>query len=108
MASGPPPSRPYAPPGSQRTWLDVVADPVRLAIIRALSETAEATASELARGGIASGTTLRRHLDALVSVGVVQRSSGETDGQRTGRPPVRFKLSAELRESVRAVFGAAS
>jgi hypothetical protein len=36
-------------------WLDAVADPVRILILRALSETAEATAPDLAKRGQASG-----------------------------------------------------
>lgn len=85
-------------------WLEVVADPVRLGILRSLSDVAEATTSDLAARGQASSQTLRRHLEALVSVGVVREHPAESDGETPGRPAARFSLSSEMRQSVRAVF----
>lgn len=85
-------------------WLDVVADPVRLHILRSLSGVAEATVAELIDLGPASAQTLRRHLEDLVAVGVIQERPGESDGETPGRPPARFSLQADVRESVRSVF----
>jgi predicted ArsR family transcriptional regulator len=88
-------------------WLEGVADPVRLGILRSLSEVPEATASDLASWGQASSQTLRRHLDALVALGVIDEHPAVSDGETPGRPAARFSLPREVRESVRSVFGAA-
>lgn len=85
-------------------WLFLIADPVRLHILRSLSVVAEATVAELIDLGPASSQTLRRHLDDLVAVGLIEQRQGESDGETPGRPPTRFCLSAEVRESVRSVF----
>lgn len=89
-------------------WIDFVADPVRLQILRSLSEVTEATAADLALWGQSSNQTLRRHLEALVTLGVIRERAGESDGQTPGRPAARFSLSADVRESVRAAFGISS
>ncbi len=65
---------------------------------------AEATTSDLAAWGQASSQTLRRHLEALVSVGVIHEHPAESDGETPGRPAARFSLSREVRESVQSVF----
>jgi predicted ArsR family transcriptional regulator len=83
-------------------WLDVVADPVRLQILRALSEVTDATASELAAHSPASYQTLRRHLEALETSGVIRARPGVSDGETSGRPAARFSLSPDVRESVRS------
>ncbi len=83
-------------------WLDVVADPVRLQILRALSQVSEATASELAAHSPASYQTLRRHLEALETFGVIRARPGVSDGETSGRPAARFSLSPDVRESVRS------
>jgi len=87
-------------------WLEVIADPVRLGILRSLSQVSEATASDLASWGQASSQTLRRHLEALVSLGVIREHPARSDGETPGRPAARFSLSGEVRESVRSVFAA--
>jgi predicted ArsR family transcriptional regulator len=86
-------------------WLDVIADPVRLQILRTLSDVSDATASELAKGSPASYQTLRRHLEALESLGVIESRPGVSDGE-TGRPATRFRLTPEVRRSARSVFAA--
>lgn len=91
--------------GNDLSWLAVVADPVRSQILRSLSSVAEATAADLAEWGHASDDTLRRHLVALVTSGVVEERAGESDGQTPGRPAARFSLPPAMRESVRSVFG---
>lgn len=97
------PSKASAFAGAAR-WLEVVADPIRLNILRALSQVAEATASDLATWSQASSQTLRRHLEALVSLGVIREHAARSDGETPGRPAARFSLSSEVSESVRSVF----
>jgi predicted ArsR family transcriptional regulator len=87
------------------SWLDVIADPIRLQIIRSLSQVTEATASDLAGKSQASYQTLRRHLDVLELFGVIQILPGQSDGETPGRPAARFCLRPDVRESVQAVFG---
>lgn len=86
-------------------WLEVIADPVRLGILRSLSEVAEATTTDLATWGAASNQTLRRHLEVLVSLGVIDEHPARSDGETPGRPAARFSLPAEVQESVRSIFG---
>lgn len=85
-------------------WLEVVADPIRLGILRSLSQVKEATASDLATWSQASCQTLRRHLEALVSLGVIREHPARSDGETPGRPAARFSLPGEVQESVRSVF----
>jgi predicted ArsR family transcriptional regulator len=87
-----------------RSWLDVVSEPVRLQILRSLCEVPDATASELAERSPASYQTLRRHLEALETSGVIRTHPGVSDGKTSGRPAVRFSLTPGVRESVRSVF----
>lgn len=89
-----------------RSWVDVVAEPVRLQILRSLTEVPEATASELAESSPASYQTLRRHLEALEAFGIVRARPGISDGETTGRPPTRFSLAPAVRKSVSSVLGA--
>ena len=88
----------------QSGWLDVIADPVRLQILRTLSQVTEATASELAARSQASYQTLRRHLEALEAVDVIRARPGESDGETSGRPAARFRLSPDVRESFCSAF----
>lgn len=89
----------------QPDWLEVVAEPVRLQVLRALCEVPEATAAELAERSPASYQTLRRHLDALEASGIISARPGASDGEQRGRPAARFSLSPAVRESVRAAIG---
>ena len=90
--------------GQQPRWLASVADPVRLQILRLLSEVAEASASELAIRSPASYQTLRRHLEALEASGVIEVRAGVSSGRAGGRPAARFRLAPEVRESICATF----
>ena len=85
-------------------WLEVVADPIRLGILRSLVGVREATASDLAAWNQASSQTLRRHLDALVSLAVIEEHPARSDGETPGRPAARFSLPEEIRESVRSIL----
>jgi predicted ArsR family transcriptional regulator len=86
----------------------VVADPVRLQILRVLSQVSDATVTELATHSSASYQTLRRHLDALETCGVIREQPGVSDGETSGRPAARFSLSPDVRESVRSATGAST
>jgi DNA-binding transcriptional ArsR family regulator len=85
-------------------WLEVIADPVRLGILRSLSHVADATASDLAVWGQASNQTLRRHLEALVCLGVIREHPARSDGETPGRPAARYSLPRAVRDSVRAIL----
>jgi DNA-binding transcriptional ArsR family regulator len=87
-------------------WLEVVAEPVRLQILRSLCELADASASELAERSPASYQTLRRHLEALEAAGVIRARRGISDATSGGRPAMRFSLNPAVRESVRSVLEA--
>lgn len=91
-----------APGGAH--WLEVIADPVRLQILRSLAHVVDASAVELASCGPASYQTLRRHLEALEASGVVTATPGISDGETSGRPAERFSLKPAVRESLRAAL----
>jgi predicted ArsR family transcriptional regulator len=82
--------------GRGLNWLEAVADPTRLHIVRALIEVPDATLTELLVDW-ASAQTMRRHLEALVSTGVIDERPGESDGRTPGRPAARFSLVPEVR-----------
>lgn len=82
-----------------------IADPVRLGVVRCLAEKRAATAAELSGGCQASGPTIRRHLEALVSTGIVVEAAGASDGVTPGRPAARFSLHPEARESLARLLG---
>jgi|GEM_PF-5229115 len=86
------------------TWLEVLSDPVRCDILFALSLTGAGSAGEVAQRCHASERTVKRHLDALVALGLARRSRGESDIERSGRPPVRFILDGAVRERARAML----
>lgn len=86
-------------------WLDAIADPVRLQILRTLARVGDASTSELADHGPASYQTLRRHLEALEAGSVIESQPGVSDGCSAGRPAVRFRLSPAVRESVSSALG---
>ena len=85
-------------------WLEVIADPIRLGILRSLSQVREATIADLADWGQASSQTLRRHLEALVTLGVIDEHPARSDGETPGRPAARFSLPHEVSRSVRSIF----
>lgn len=78
---------------------------MRLQILRSLSQVDDATVSELASHNPASYQTLRRHLDALEALGVIETRAGVSDGETSGRPAARFSLAPEMRESLGSALG---
>ncbi|HVE68379.1 MAG TPA: helix-turn-helix domain-containing protein [Solirubrobacteraceae bacterium] len=68
-----------------------MANPIRLRIVRHLSDREGASLDELAEVVSAQRNTVRSHLRALMSAGVVARTPGEPEG-RLGRPPARYRL----------------
>jgi DNA-binding transcriptional ArsR family regulator len=84
-------------------WLDAVAEPTRLYILRCLLDVPEATVTDLVVG-CSSAQTLRRHLEALVSTGLIHERPGESDGETAGRPAARFMLVPEVREGLASVL----
>lgn len=84
-------------------WLDAVAEPTRLYILRCLLDVREATVTDLLVG-CSSAQTLRRHLEAMVSTGVIHERPGESDGETPGRPAARFMLVPEVREGLSVVL----
>jgi DNA-binding transcriptional ArsR family regulator len=86
------------------TWLAALSDPVRLAVLQALVELKEASAMELSRHSHVSDPTLRRHLQALGALGVVEEVPGESDGESPGRPASRFRLDRGARKRAEALL----
>jgi predicted ArsR family transcriptional regulator len=69
---------------------ELIADPVRLAIVRQLSAEGSAPLTEIAdRAGVHSNT-VRSHMGELEAAGVVERESSAPEGP--GRPQVRYRL----------------
>lgn len=87
---------------AQAGWLEAVANPIRLRIVRYLSDRDSASLDELSKVVSAQRNTVRAHLRALISAGVVARLPGQSDG-RLGRPPARYRL--ERRDVPRTAHG---
>ena len=90
--------------GGRATLLDGIADPVKLGVVRMLSEVEEATTAELGAGCQTTVPTVRRHLEAMVLWGIVAEAAGPSDGLSRGRPAARFTLAPELRRTIRALL----
>jgi DNA-binding transcriptional ArsR family regulator len=86
----------------QAGWLEAVANPIRLRIVRHLSGVESASLDELSTEVAAQRNTVRAHLRALIAAGVVARLPGQSEG-RLGRPPARYRL--ERREQPRGMVG---
>jgi predicted ArsR family transcriptional regulator len=74
------------------TRLDVIADPVRLAVTRFLDRGPASTA-EVAEGVGIHLNTARAHLRALVEAGIATRA--DLRGRGRGRPLVRYRLEPD-------------
>jgi predicted ArsR family transcriptional regulator len=86
------------------TWLEVLTDPIRLRVMLALSTTGKGSAAELAQSCHASERTVKRHLDALLALGLIRQLRNEPGSDRRGRPPTRFILDSAVRDDAREVF----
>jgi DNA-binding transcriptional ArsR family regulator len=75
----------------QAGWLEAVANPIRLRIVRHLSDCESASLDDLSKAVSAQRNTVRAHLRALIGAGVVARLPGQSDGS-LGRPPARYRL----------------
>lgn len=74
-------------------WLEAIADPIRLAIVRELTRRPDASLNELAHAITAAPETIRRHIRRLERAGVVDALPRTPDGETRGRPPVRYRLA---------------
>jgi predicted transcriptional regulator len=92
------------PTSALHLWLAGVANPVKLAVLQALADTGSATVGEIAQLCEASTPTIRRHLDAMVTSGIILEEVGASDGLTTGRPATTYSLPASISTSVRLVF----
>lgn len=86
------------------TWLPVLIDPIRLAVLGVLHERETASVRDLATMAHTSNRTLRRHLDILISLGMVHEVEAERDGVKPGRPATRFLLDPRVRKSLGELF----
>lgn len=103
VLSGQEPKSSAAPGVSQSSrfdWLEGIADPVKLGVVRALALTRPATVSQIAKRCQASVPTVRRHLSALVAMGIVIEEDGESNGSTVGRPAIRYTLPGSVLRSV--------
>ncbi len=73
--------------------LDLVADPVRLRILRHLAERGPASLQELARAARVHRNTARPHVAALQDAGVLVGDTERRSGR--GRPRLRYRLHGE-------------
>ncbi len=85
------------------SWLEVLGERTRVELFFALALAGEASASELASLTGAGKQTLRRHLAALVALGLAEEFEGQSDGLTPGRPAARFRLGPEARRSALAL-----
>jgi predicted ArsR family transcriptional regulator len=85
-------------------WIAVLSDPVRLSLLRCLCEVEAASAGELAPRAHTGERTARRHLEAMVRLGLVEESRAESDGETPGRPAASYGLASGVRERAGALF----
>jgi predicted ArsR family transcriptional regulator len=99
--------------GPAASPLDALADPIRLAIVRALADAGGPVGLEpLARAAGVHANTARPHVGALEDAGVLEREA--TPGGGRGRPAVRYRLAkgftlptADFRELAALLLGVA-
>jgi predicted ArsR family transcriptional regulator len=85
--------------------LEAVADPIRLRVLRCLSDTPAATLPELARAAGVHLNTVRPHVLALERAGVLTRERQAPEGR--GRPPVQYRLAGDWRPPTTDYLGLA-
>lgn len=71
-------------------FLELVADPVRLAIVRQLAERGSTPLAEIADQAGVHANTVRAHIGKLETAGAVEREHAGSDGP--GRPQIRYRL----------------
>jgi predicted ArsR family transcriptional regulator len=76
---------------SSKSLFELVADPVRLSILRTLADRGGRTLEELAAAAGVHSNTLRRHVDELEREGALVRSQQSRTGR--GRPRVLYALA---------------
>jgi predicted ArsR family transcriptional regulator len=87
------------------SWLEVLGVPGRLAVVRGLCESVEATTAQLSHRSHISEPVLRRHLAELEAMGVV-RSQARPGLPAPGRPALLFSVHPDLREEARSLLEA--
>src|ERR671935_1541945 len=75
------------------SWLEALADPIRLRIVRRLARAGSASLPELAAAAGVHRNTVRPHLATLERAGMVVRGRSRPEGR--GRPAVRYRLRDE-------------
>jgi DNA-binding transcriptional ArsR family regulator len=86
------------------SWTAVLTDPVRLSVLRCLCRLRIATIAELTDLCHTSDPTVRRHLEALETLGLVHEQRAEADGVTPGRPARRFMLDPDAATRLCALF----
>lgn len=86
------------------SWHHFLTDPIRLTLVSGLYEAGSLTVPELAEWGYGDDRTLKRHLDAMVALGLIFKFRGEGDGCTPGRPAARFALDPRVRERLAPLF----
>lgn len=86
------------------SWIAILSDPARLSLLRGLCQLEAATIAELRRVCHTSGSTMRRHLEALEALGLVREEPAERDGVTAGRPPKRFVIATDAADRLYVLF----
>jgi len=80
------------------SWLGILGDPIRVRLLEQLGDGEEASTAELSESVKVSGAALRRHLEAMVLLGIAVERRGIRNGLSPGRPSVRYRLAPDVRE----------
>lgn len=86
------------------SWLGILSDPVRLAVVAALCGVREANVTQISGDTHVSERTVRRHLNALIELGLAYEQQGRNDDLLSGRPATRFALDGSARARVIPLF----
>jgi predicted ArsR family transcriptional regulator len=71
-------------------FFELIADPVRLAIVRQLSGSRSVPLAEIAEQAGVHANTVRTHMGELETAGAVEREHAASEGP--GRPQIRYRL----------------
>lgn len=77
---------------------------MRLNLLCCLDGLEAVSAAQLAPKAHTSVRTVRRHLEALVELGLADEKRGKSDGETTGRPAASYMLSVSAREQTAVLF----